>query len=333
MAKLVFAAGTSHSPMLNAQREDWPKYEERDALLPLRDKNGQPASYAELKAGAPSGLADLLNDQALGVAWDRSQQGIAKLAAAVAEQSLDCLIMVGDDQNEAYHDDNQPAFLVYCGETVANGATPRSHGNRPEWQERASARYCEDGAPRDYPARADLAKRLVKELVSCEFDVSYASRMPEGETEGHAFGFIHRRIMGSEPIPVIPVAINTFYPPNQPTPKRCYQLGQAIRRAVEKDPEDLRVGIIASGGLSHFIVDEELDDTIVKALRSKDADALATLPIHKLEGGSSEIRNWICMAGAAERLPLAWCDYTAAYRSRGGTGVGVAFAALYGQDC
>ncbi len=79
-------------------------------------------------------------------------------------------------------------------------------------------------------------------------------------------------------IPVVPVFLNTYYPPNQPTPGRCYKLGQAIRQAVESFPGNARVGVIASGGLSHFTVDEELDGRIIRALRQKDVAALRDLP-------------------------------------------------------
>ena len=99
--------------------------------------------------------------------------------------------------------------------------------------------------------------------------------MPEGEGEGHAFGFVHQRIMKDVAIPVVPVFLNTYYPPNQPSPRRCYRLGQAIRAAVEAYPEKLRIGVVASGGLSHFTVDEALDGEIIRALREKDAERAA----------------------------------------------------------
>ena len=66
--------------------------------------------------------------------------------------------------------------------------------------------------------------------------------------------------------------LNTYFPPNQPRPKRCYEFGQAMRKAVESFPGDARVGVLASGGLSHFLVDEELDRAILKACADKDAD-------------------------------------------------------------
>ena len=150
--------------------------------------------------------------------------------------------------------------------------------------------------------------------------------MPEGEGEGHAFGFVHRRLMNDVAVPVVPVFLNTYYPPNQPSPRRCYRLGQAIREAVEGYPEELRVGVVASGGLSHFIVDEALDGGFIRALREKDASALQALPREQLNSGSSEIRNWICVAGALEHLDLRWVHYFPGYRTPAGTGTGLCFA-------
>jgi 3-O-methylgallate 3,4-dioxygenase len=150
--------------------------------------------------------------------------------------------------------------------------------------------------------------------------------LPEGEGEGHAFGFVHQRIMKDVPIPVVPIFLNTYYPPNQPSPRRCYKLGQAIREAVEGYPQKLRIGVVASGGLSHFTVDEALDGEIIRALREKDASALQELPRQQLNSGSSEIRNWICAAGALEHLDLRWVHYCPGYRTPAGTGTGLCFA-------
>ena len=144
--------------------------------------------------------------------------------------------------------------------------------------------------------------------------------------EGHAFGFVHNRLLQGETLPVVPIFMNTYFPPNQATPRRCYRLGQAILAAIGSYPMDARVGILASGGLSHFTVDEELDGEVMRALREKDAGALHALPRNKLNGGSSEIRNWICAAGALEQLPLTWMDYQPGYRTPAGTGTGLGFA-------
>jgi 3-O-methylgallate 3,4-dioxygenase len=119
--------------------------------------------------------------------------------------------------------------------------------------------------------------------------------------------------------------VNTFDPPNQPTPRRCTQLGRALRELVEAYPEDLRVGVLASGGLSHFVVDEALDRDVIDAIRRKDSDWLAALDPKRLQAGSSEIRNWIIGAEALKSLDLEWVAYVPGYRTEALTGTGLAF--------
>ena len=127
---------------------------------------------------------------------------------------------------------------------------------------------------------------------------------------------------------MVPVFVNTYYAPNPITPKRCASLGRALHRAISAFPGDLRVGIFASGGLSHFIVDEELDIAVLKALRTHDLDYLGGLDPKRLQAGSSEIRGWICAAAAsaAAGLEVKWMDYIPAYRTPALTGIGLGFA-------
>ena len=82
---------------------------------------------------------------------------------------------------------------------------------------------------------------------------------------------------------------------------------------------------MASGGLSHFLVNESLDNTVVEAIRRNDTATLSGLSPNILQSGSSEIRNWICMMGAIDGLTLDWLTYVPAYRSRALTGVGLGF--------
>ena len=116
--------------------------------------------------------------------------------------------------------------------------------------------------------------------------------------------------------------LNTYYPPNQPTPKRCYNLGQALCAAIESWDKDIRVGILASGGLSHFVVDEELDQQALAGMQAKSVEQLMALPREKINSGSSEIRNWIVVTGATEHLDMDVVDYVPCYRSPAGTGCG-----------
>jgi 3-O-methylgallate 3,4-dioxygenase len=316
--------------MLNVGVEDWLRFEELDRRRPHLHKDGRPATYDELLAIAPPSLGAELALENLAKRHAEAMGALDRLHRALTAAEVDAVIIVGDDQKEIYHDDHMPGFLVYRGETIANvpnrTLAPDPHrAARPDWSRRASARYYEECETRHYPVHSRLANHLIAGLVEREFDVASANALPDGEGEGHAFGFVHQRLLKGTAIPVVPVFLNTYYPPNQPSPRRCYRLGQAIRQAVEDYPESLRVGIVASGGLSHFTIDEALDGEVIRALRQKDAAALQSLPREQLNSGSSEIRNWICAAGALEHLDLQWVHYAPGYRTPAGTGTGLCF--------
>ncbi|MCC6946137.1 MAG: hypothetical protein IT539_00075 [Bradyrhizobiaceae bacterium] len=197
----------------------------------------------------------------------------------------------------------------------------------PEFWRKARSQYHEAEGTRRYPVASVLGLHLIEQLIDRGFDISHSKRLSKEHGEGHAFGFVHRRLMTEQTIvPIVPVALNTYFPPNQPRPRRCYELGRAIREAVRAAPDSARVGILASGGLSHFTVDEELDRMVLDACRRNDGEALASIPLNKLGSGSSEIRNWIAVAGAAGHLKNGWQEYIPCYRSAAGTGCGMGFA-------
>ena len=179
-----------------------------------------------------------------------------------------------------------------------------------------------------YPCHPALANFLAQGLSACDFDFTVVNALVGEQFEGHAYSFVHRRLTAGLGLPVVPIFLNTYYPPNVPTPQRCRALGQQLGRLIASFPAPLRVGLMASGGLSHFRVDEELDAEVVQALRANDLATLAALEPYRLQGGSSEIRNWICVAAAVAEAGLAldWLEYVPAYRSRALTGVGLGFA-------
>ena len=158
----------------------------------------------------------------------------------------------------------------------------------------------------EHACDAVLARHLIEALQRDGFDISVMRSVPDGKYEGHAYSYVHRFCMTDGAVPIVPVFLNAYFPPNQPTPARCFALGEALAEAVAAFPGDRRVGIMASGGLSHFVVDEAFDRALLDALRRKDAAFFRTAPLAKLQSGSSEIRNWICVAGAAGTLDLAW---------------------------
>ena len=178
-----------------------------------------------------------------------------------------------------------------------------------------------------YPVDAKLGLHLIEQLIGAGLRHQPGQAAWQGARRGPR---IRLRAPAHDDddhvIPIVPVALNTYFPPNQPRPRRCYELGRAIRAAVKSAPGNERVGILASGGLSHFTVDEELDRGVLDACKRNDGEALPSIPPEKLNSGSSEIRNWITVAGAAAHLKTAWQEYIPCYRSAAGTGCGMGFA-------
>lgn len=326
MARLVLGIGTSHSPLLASPPEDYPKHAEIDAKgRKLLDKDGNPTTYGALLAAADPAIAEQIKPNILEARANACNAAVARIASDIAAANLDALIVVGDDQNEQYFDDNMPSILVYWGETIENKELDMP-ADAPQFWRTARSQYHEQQGSRTYPVASQLGHHVIQELVRNEFDVSHAKRLSGKHGEGHAFGFVHRRLMPTNIVPILPIALNTYFPPNQPTPVRCYKLGRTIAAAVASWPSDARVGILASGGLSHFTVDEALDRAFLKAAIDHDAAWLQAVPASKLNSGSSEMRNWITMAAASQNLSNAWSEYIPCYRSAAGTGCGMGFA-------
>jgi hypothetical protein len=293
-----------------------------------RDKEGRPVTYGDLLEKADPELAHKVAPEHLVARQNLARAAARQVREAVSGAALDALIVFGDDQNESYLEDCRPIFAIYHGETIRNGdAQHKTYAHLPDWYIRNRAGFFETAGPRDYPVHAGLAVHLIETLSDAEFDIASSKCLRPSEGEGHAMAYVHRHVMDPDkPVPIVPVFLNTYFPPNQPSPRRCFRLGQAVRRAVESFPGDARVGVLASGGLSHFLVDEELDRSILKALADKDRAFLQTIPRNKLHAGSSEILNWVAIAGALEGVDLDWFEYVPGYRTPAGTGTGMSFA-------
>jgi Catalytic LigB subunit of aromatic ring-opening dioxygenase len=327
MAKLVAAFGSSHSLMLASQREDW---QHGFRSVDVRnthyfDKSGNKTNYAALLALAPANAESMVTPERMGERYDEVDAAINSLRDRIKAARLDVLLIVGDDQNELFHTTNLPAVAIYYGQTIRNAK--RTVKADDTWYTRARMARQEPEEDVDYPVDSELAKWLIRALSDREFDITAMDGLSPGQFEGHAFSFIHRRYLQGLQLPIIPIIVNTFDPPNQPTPKRCLKLGIAIRELIAQYPKDLRVGVLASGGLSHFVVDEDLDRGIIGALKTKDSEWFGALDPKQLQAGSSEIRNWIVVSEVARDLAFDWVHYTPGYRSPALSGTGLAFAA------
>lgn len=326
MAELTLAIGSSHTPMLNSPAEDFARHAEIDkAGRQLIDTEGHPCTYEQLECQAGPEIAGQLALDVLRNRVAACQAAITRLAETICDSGIEVLVIIGDDQREQFLDDNMPAISIFWGTEITNNVLDLPD-DAPDFWKRARSQYHEPDGQRSYPVDSALALHLIETLIDREFDISQSNRLRFERGEGHAFGFVHRRLLLDQLLPVVPVSLNTYFPPNQPSPNRCYQLGVEIRDAIALWPEDRKVGILASGGLSHFVVDEDLDSLVLNACREKDRDALISIPLQKLNSGNSEIRNWITVAGAAEHLDVEWTEYVPCYRSEAGTGTGVAFA-------
>ena len=116
----------------------------------------------------------------------------------------------------------------------------------------------------------------------------------------HAFGHIYRQVMRDKVVPNVPIIQNTFFPPNQPSARRAYAFGRIVKKAIDSWPSDKTVAVFGSGGMSHFVIDEEFDRAFVEALPKKDEDYLTSIPLADLQSGTSELKSWITLAGVLE---------------------------------
>jgi 3-O-methylgallate 3,4-dioxygenase len=245
-----------------------------------------------------------------------------RLAEDLVAADPDVLLIVGDDQRELFEPTNQPALALFHGDEWRTQIL--DFPGSPFFDVVAKGYAMDDQYTFD--GDSQLALEIIDQMMGAGFDLATVAATPKEAGFGHAYGFVVRRLLGERPVRVIPMMLNTYYPPNQPTPARCYDVGTALREAIEHADSPARVAVVASGGLSHFVIDEELDATVLDALRNDDKAALVTIPTELLNAGSSEIRNWITVAGVMAGRSLAWSEYAPCYRTTAGTGCGMGIA-------
>jgi 3-O-methylgallate 3,4-dioxygenase len=324
MARIVVGMAASHSPQLSTPAELWRLHAERDRQNRQLHFRGAVYEYEQLTEIRRGERLERELDETI---WldkhRRCDRGIDALAETLAGASPDVVLIVGDDQREMFLDDGMPTLAVYWGDSIE--CIPKPEEELPP--SLRPARWANYGEEREtYRCVPDLGRHVVERMMTEGFDVAQLRQQPAGRTIGHAFNFVKIRIMRERAVPMLPVMVNTYFPPNQPTAGRCHEFGRALRRAIESWPADTRVAVVASGGLSHFVIDEELDHRVLDAFRSRDEGRIAGITQAELMSGTSEIRNWVVIAGAAEHLALEVLDYVPTYRSPAGTGCGMAFA-------
>src|SRR5213075_237965 len=161
---------------------------------------------------------------------------IEKFGDTFLARRPDALIVVADDHLNAFSFNAVPAICVRIGR----------HVNRMVQEEAEAFDKVLDGMPDRYTLHEALANRILEDGLGAGFDLALSWEAPID----HAFLSPVMTMHGARSVtPLVPIWINCFVAP-QPTPARCFALGRHISRVVAKSPWD--VGIIATGGLSHF---------------------------------------------------------------------------------
>ncbi|MFN8635434.1 MAG: hypothetical protein U0893_16430 [Chloroflexota bacterium] len=355
MAEIVLGMGTSHTPLLSLAPELWETYAQRDkgnselAYPP----HGWVMSYDEGLAYLPAETkAKFRGTEPYKEQAAAFKRALDTMAATLQETKPDVTIIISDDQDEWFYDHNMPRFSIYFGDTVPLKPRPVPPGGNPEIAKAMVSGYGD--VPMDVPVAGQFGRYLLEYLCDNGFDIGFmthaarsyggkvARRYPTktGETNAvretpdhdqglpHGFAFIVKRLFDNQPGPILPFFQNTCYPPNQPSPRRSFELGLAIAEAIRAWDSPARVALVASGGLSHFVVDEELDRNVLTALEKKDAEALKSTPRERLFSAASETLNWIAVGGAMHKsdLKMELLDYVPVYRTAAATGGGWAFA-------
>ena len=321
MAKIVLGLATSHSPMLCVPPEEWV------ASYGAKDQHDPSLShYAELMRQQAARLAAEITPEKCRERFAQVQGAMDRMAETLQQVSPDAVIVIGDDHHEMFSEDHMPAVSVYWGDKYQN--LPADMEQIPPFR-RAGMWAYHPPEPQWYPCDGALGLRLIESLIAQQFDVAHSRAVSTKGGIGHAFNFIVRRFMAQQqPMPLVPIFLNTYFPPTQPTVQRCYALGRALRRAVETWHAEKTVAIVASGGLSHFVIDEEFDRGLLGAMARKDEGDICRWPEARFQSGTSEAKTWIVLAGAMEQsaLRMRLIDYVTCYRSPAGTGVGAGFA-------
>ena len=222
--------------------------------------------------------------------WAPIFEGFEPVRQWLAEKKPDVLFMIFNDHVTSFFFDHYSAFTL--GIDTRYGVAD------------------EGGGSRDLPpvkGHAALAHHIGASLMADEFDMSFYQDKPLDHGCLSPLSVLCDRTDGEWAASIVPLAVGVLQFPI-PSAKRCYKLGQALRRAIESYPEDLKVAIVATGGLSHQVHgaragfnNTEWDHQFLD-LFENDPEALTRLTIADYAelGGveGAEVIMWLIMRGA-----------------------------------
>jgi hypothetical protein len=326
MAKIVLGVGSSHAPQLAMQPSQWRAYGDRSRTQNQHWFRGKTYSFEELvEARKDEHFEKQLDEEIFSARFDACQRAIAHLADSVAAAKPDILVIMGDDQHESFLDDNMPSIAIYHGKNVNDAPGGGAGGGM--FQDVVVGKVPPEKLTQ--PTDDELGQYLIETMIANEFDVARTNSLQRREGAiGHAFYYVYRRLMDNAPVPSVPIMVNTYFPPNAPTAMRCYKFGKALRKAIEDWDSDKRVALFASGGLSHTVIEEDFDQIILDGLMNDDVKKLTDHDDLRFRAGTSEIKNWIALAGAMSGTSLRpnVVDYVPCYRTEAGNGCAMGMA-------
>jgi gallate dioxygenase len=258
-------------------------------------------------------------------AWAPIFKHYEPLQQWIKEKQPDVMVFIFNDHVTSFFFDHYSAFTLGVGEQfpVAD----------------------EGGGPRDLPAAIGhpaLARHIGQAFVADEFDMSFFQDKALDHGLFSPLSMLaERNEKGEWPARIIPIVVGVLQFPI-PSARRCYKLGQSLRRAIESYPEDLKVAIVATGGLSHQVHGERSGfnntpwDMQFLELIEKDPERLCELTHAEYAeyGGfeGSEVIMWLVMRGALSAnirkvhqtyyLPSMTAIATAIYENEATTAVG-----------
>lgn len=169
--------------------------------------------------------------------WKRFFDGYEPAKAWLNAAKPDVVIVVYNDHGLNFFLDKIPTFAIGCADQYHNA--DEGWGLKPV-------------AP--FAGNAALSWHIAESLIEQEFDICTCQEM----LVDHGLVNPMRALFGDHehwPVQVIPLAVNTVQHP-VPSAKRCLKLGEALKVALESYPQDLRVVVIGTGGMSHQLQGE-----------------------------------------------------------------------------
>jgi hypothetical protein len=332
MAQIVGAFASSHGPLLSTPPDMWWQRAEADKTNKEHWYRGKMYDFESLVEARRPGFAAQSTDEEKKKHYDACQRALDQLADRFAELKPDVVIIFGNDQEEVFHEDCTGAFTVYAGEKIPNIPIKEEYKAKlPPGVEIALVGHTPpQGAV--YEGAPKVASTIIDTMLDQEFDVTVSERIRDDGMRAagipHAFGFLYRRIMRDNPPPSVPIFTNVGVPPNRPRLGRIVKFGHAMRTALDKLPKDLRVVLFASGGLTHFTIDEELDRELLDAMGRGDEKAMLAVPESYFEGNTCEVKSWYVLSALMNDYgkKMHVIDYVPCYRSIAGTGNAMGFA-------